>query len=75
LRWRGRGFSAARIWPGGCIRASVIDAFSWGYRTVVVEDCCAAATAELHAHELAVINMIYCHVATLDECVGFFAAR
>jgi hypothetical protein len=28
---------------------------------------------DLHDHELAVINMIYCHVATLDEVVGFFA--
>ena len=46
-----------------------------GYSThvVVVEDCCAAATMDLHRHELEVINMIYCHVATLDEVVGFFA--
>jgi hypothetical protein len=27
---------------------------------------------DLHRHELEVINMIYCHVATLDEVVGFF---
>ena len=29
---------------------------------VVLEDCCAAATDELHAAELEIINMIYCHV-------------
>jgi biuret amidohydrolase len=40
---------------------------------VVVEDCCAAATMELYANELEVINMIYCHVATLDEVVSVFA--
>jgi nicotinamidase-related amidase len=40
---------------------------------VVVEDCCAAATMDLHRHELEIINMIYCHVASLEEAVGFFA--
>jgi biuret amidohydrolase len=40
---------------------------------VVVEDCCAAATMDLHRHELEVINMIYCHVAALEEVVEFFA--
>jgi hypothetical protein len=39
----------------------------------VVEDCCAAATMELHRHELEVINMIYCRVAALDEVEGFFS--
>ena len=43
------------------------------FNVVVVEDCCAAATMDLHRHELEVINMIYCHVAALDEVVGFFA--
>ena len=43
------------------------------FNVVVVEDCCAAATMELHRHDLEVINMIYCHVATLDEVVSFFA--
>jgi hypothetical protein len=38
----------------------------------VVEDCCAAATMALHDHELEIINMIYCHVVTLDELVTFF---
>ena len=40
---------------------------------MVVEDCCAAATMHLHRHELEVINMIYCHVASLDEVIEFFA--
>ena len=24
----------------GCIRASVIDSFSYGYRTIIMEECC-----------------------------------
>lgn len=34
---------------------------------VVVEDCCAAATDELHRHELEIINMIYCHVVQSED--------
>jgi nicotinamidase-related amidase len=43
------------------------------FNVVVVEDCCAAATMDLHEKELEIINMIYCHVASLDEVLGFFA--
>jgi nicotinamidase-related amidase len=42
------------------------------FDVVVVDDCCAAATMDLHRHKLEVINMIYCHVAKLEEVVGFF---
>ena len=44
------------------------------FSVVVVEDCCAAATMDLHHHELEIINMIYCHVVQLDECLDFFTA-
>jgi hypothetical protein len=43
------------------------------FNVVVVEDCYAVATMDLHRHELEIINMIYCHVASLDEVLGFFA--
>jgi nicotinamidase-related amidase len=38
----------------------------------VVEDCCAAATEQLHRHELEIINMIYCHVVSAEELSGFY---
>jgi nicotinamidase-related amidase len=37
------------------------------FNVIVVEDCCAAGTDELHQHELEIINMIYCHVLGYDE--------
>jgi nicotinamidase-related amidase len=43
------------------------------FNVVVVEDCCAAATMELHEKELEIINMIYCHVASLEEVMEFLA--
>lgn len=33
------------------------------FNIVVVEDCCAAGTNELHRKELEIINMIYCNVS------------
>ena len=52
------------------VRSLVDESFG----VVVVDDCCAAATMELHRHELEIINMIYCHVVQLDEVIGFLEA-
>ena len=37
------------------------------FNVVVVEDCCAAGTDELHHKELEILNMIYCHVMSAAE--------
>lgn len=33
----------------GCVRASIVDSFSYGYRTLVVEDCCGDQEESAHA--------------------------
>ena len=38
---------------------------------IVVEDACAAGSDELHRHELEIINMIYCHVMSSAELLGY----
>ena len=63
----------AGIFTDQCVSSTVRSLADESFNVVVVEDCCAAATMDLHRHELEVINMIYCHVATLDEVVEFFA--
>ena len=63
----------AGIFTDQCVSSTVRSLADESFNVVVVEDCCAAATMDLHRHELEVINMIYCHVATLDEVVSFFA--
>jgi nicotinamidase-related amidase len=63
----------AGIFTDQCVSSTVRSLADESYGVVVVEDCCAAATDELHLHELKVINMIYCHVVQLDELLGFFA--
>jgi nicotinamidase-related amidase len=62
----------AGIFTDQCISSTVRSLADESFNVVVVEDCCAAATMDLHRHELEVINMIYCHVAALDEVAGFF---
>ncbi|HFQ15999.1 MAG TPA: cysteine hydrolase [Rhodobacteraceae bacterium] len=62
----------AGIFTDQCVSSTVRCLADESFNTIVVEDCCAAATMELHRHELETINMIYCHVVQLDEVSGFF---
>ena len=62
----------AGIFTDQCVSSSVRSLVDESFSVVVVEDCCAAATMELHRHELEIINMIYCHVVQLDEALDFF---
>lgn len=59
------------IFTDQCISSTVRSLADESFNVVVVEDCCAAATMELHLKELEIINMIYCHVVTLDEALSF----
>ena len=62
----------AGIFTDQCISSSVRSLCDESFGVVVVEDCCAAATMDLHNRELETINMIYCHVVSLDEVVTFY---
>ncbi len=62
----------AGIFTDQCVSSTVRSLADESFNVVVVEDCCAAATMELHRHELEVINMIYCHVVQLDEVLAFY---
>jgi len=64
----------AGIFTDQCVSSTVRSLADESFGVVVVEDCCAAATMELHEAELRIINMIYCHVASRDEVKGFIKA-
>ncbi|MDA7948545.1 MAG: cysteine hydrolase [Hyphomicrobiaceae bacterium] len=64
---------AAGIFTDQCVSSSVRSLADESFNVVVVEDCCAAGTDELHDKELEIINMIYCHVVSLKEAVSFIA--
>jgi nicotinamidase-related amidase len=67
-----RNVVVAGIFTDQCISSSVRSLADESFNVVVVEDCCAAATDELHRRELEIINMIYCHVVQLEDVAGFF---
>lgn len=62
------------IFTDQCVSSTVRSLADESFGVVVVEDCCAAATEELHEAELRIINMIYCHVASSEEVLEFFSA-
>ncbi len=62
----------AGIFTDQCVSSTVRSLADESFNVVVVEDCCAAATEELHRHELEIINMIYCHVVSSEELPGFY---
>ncbi len=55
----------------GCIRASVIDSFSLGYRTIVPEDCVGDHEEEAHKANLADVNRRYADIVTADDCIAW----
>jgi len=61
----------AGIFTDQCISSSVRSLADESFNVVVVEDCCAAGTDELHYKELDIINMIYCHVVSSQELETF----
>jgi len=61
----------AGIFTDQCVSSTVRSLADESFNVVVVEDCCAAATDELHHRELDIINMIYCHVVQLEDVEGF----
>jgi len=63
---------AVGIFTDQCVSSTVRSLADESFGVVVVDDCCAAATMELHRQELAIINMIYCHVVQMDELLTFF---
>ncbi len=65
----------AGIFTDQCVSSTVRSLADESFNTIVVEDCCAAGTDELHRKELEIINMIYCHVAALDEVIGFLSEK
>ena len=55
------------IFTDQCVSSTVRSLADESYAVVVVEDCCAAGSEELHRKELEIINMIYCHVMSSGE--------
>ena len=55
----------------GCIRASSIDSFQWGFRTVVPEDCVGDHEEEPHRDNLRDISRRYADISTADALIDY----
>jgi biuret amidohydrolase len=57
----------AGIFTDQCVSSTVRSLADESFAVIVLEDCCAAGSHELHERELEIINMIYCHVMRSEE--------
>jgi nicotinamidase-related amidase len=55
------------VFTDQCVSSTVRSLADESFNVVVVEDCCAAGSDELHHKELEIINMIYCQVMSSGE--------
>lgn len=58
----------------GCIRASVIDSFQWGYRTIVPEDGVGDHDERPHFDNLRDVGRRYCDVTDTDSVIEWIEA-
>ncbi len=56
----------------GCIRASVIDAFSYGFRVMVPEPCCGDVDEGPHKDNLRDVGRRYADILSLEESLAYF---
>jgi maleamate amidohydrolase len=57
----------------GCVRASAVDAFSHGFKTVVVDDCCFDRSHFAHCANLFDLQAKYAAVLSLEELQDILA--
>lgn len=55
----------------GCIRASAVDSFALGYRTIVPEDCVGDHDEQAHRDNLRDLNRRYADISSADEVIGY----
>lgn len=56
----------------GCVRATVLDAFSLNYRIAIAEECCFDRSQASHAINLCDMNAKYADVIKTAEVISFF---
>ena len=67
---RVRNVVVCGIFTDQCVASTVRSLADESFNVIVVDDTCAAATDELHRHELTIINNIYCQVLTCEESLA-----
>lgn len=55
----------------GCVRATAVDAFSYGYRTLVPEDCVGDQGRDAHEANLRDVHRRYAEVTSAAEVIAY----
>jgi maleamate amidohydrolase len=55
----------------GCVRATIVDAFSYGFRVLVPDECCGDAEEGPHQANLADVGRRYADVTTMAEVMKY----
>lgn len=55
----------------GCIRGSIIDSFTYGFRTIVPEDCVGDLDEQPHRDNLRDVGRRYADISSLFEVLGY----
>lgn len=58
----------------GCVRATIVDAFSYGFRVMAPEPCCGDQDEGPHRDNLRDVSRRYADVLTLEETVAWLDA-
>ena len=57
----------------GCVRATTVDAFSYGLRAILPEDCIGDQGRDAHESNLRDVHRRYAEVTTSDEVMAYLA--
>ena len=68
-----RDIIVAGIFTDQCISSTVRSLADESFNVLVLEDCCAAATDNIHKNELETLNMIYCQVVSSTDLADFYS--
>jgi maleamate amidohydrolase len=55
----------------GCVRATTVDAFSYGFRTILPEDCIGDQGRDAHESNLRDVHRRYAEVTSSDEVISY----
>lgn len=59
----------------GCVRASIVDAFSYGFRVQVAEDCCGDAEEGPHNDTMRDVGRRYADITNSKAMIEYLSAR
>ncbi|MCB1739006.1 MAG: isochorismatase family protein [Gammaproteobacteria bacterium] len=54
----------------GCVRASVVDSFQFGFRTMLIDDCCGDQEREPHLNTLRDVGRRYADIVSAEQVMN-----